>query len=171
MIPACLRKSDIAPVLRKPYPSSPKHSGTTTLTSVVSAGLSTPLSPSPSTHGVPSGLCAQHSAMLPVYLLWDHLLLDISETKEVMVDFRRKQQSHYHHPLLIRGAEVETVETFIHFGVTISRDSWTHHIKVVMKKVRQHLHLLRQLRDVKLPNGADFLNNLVTKVTLSPPCS
>lgn len=52
-----------------------------------------------------------------------------------MVDFSRKQQSYGRDPFLIRGAEVEIVETFIHSEVAISWDlTWLHHIKVVVKK-------------------------------------
>lgn len=75
----------------------------------------------------------------------NHLLLNVSKTKEVIVDFSRKQQRDFH-PL----HEVERVDTFKYLGVTISQDlSWTHHLRTIVKKAR-HLYLLRRLRDFKL---------------------
>ena len=41
----------------------------------------------------------------------NHLLLNISKTKELIVDFSRKQQRDFH-PLTICGSEVERVDTF-----------------------------------------------------------
>ncbi|XP_041841970.1 uncharacterized protein LOC121640325 [Melanotaenia boesemani] len=87
---------------------------------------------------------------LEVWCQENHLLLNVSKTKELIVDFRKQQRSL--HPLLISGSEVERVDTFRYLGVTISQDlTWTQHITTTVKKARQRLYLLRRLRDFKLP--------------------
>ena len=48
------------------------------------------------------------------------LLLKVSKTKELIVDYSKKQQRTYH-PLRISGTEVERVESFKYLDVTISR--------------------------------------------------
>ncbi|XP_041834208.1 uncharacterized protein LOC121635190 [Melanotaenia boesemani] len=87
---------------------------------------------------------------LEVWCQENHLLLNVSKTKELIVDFRKQPRSL--HPLLISGSEVERVDTFRYLGVTISQDlTWTQHITTTVKKARQRLFLLRRLRDFKLP--------------------
>lgn len=81
----------------------------------------------------------------------NHLLLNVSKTKELIVDYSRKQQRDPL-PLVICGSEVERVDTFKYLGVTISQDlRWTQHIATTVKKARQRLFLLRRLRDFRLP--------------------
>ncbi len=50
-------------------------------------------------------------------------------------------------PLMISGTPVERVSSFKYFGVNISEDlTWTTHIQTQVKKARQRLYHLRQLR-------------------------
>lgn len=59
----------------------------------------------------------------------NRLLLNVSKTKELIVDFSRKQRDFF--PLHICGSEVERVDTFkyLGLGVTISQAlSWSRHI-------------------------------------------
>ncbi len=74
------------------------------------------------------------------------LSLNVSKTKELIVDFRKRQQQPYT-PLMISGTPVERVSSFKYLGVNISEDlTWTTHIQTQVKKARQRLYHLRQLR-------------------------
>ncbi len=76
------------------------------------------------------------------------LSLNVSKTKELIVDFRKRQQRPYT-PLMISGTPVERVSSFKYLGVNISEDlTWTTHIQV--KKARQRLYHLRQLRKFRV---------------------
>ncbi len=78
------------------------------------------------------------------------LSLNVSKTKELIVDFRKRQQRPYT-PLMISGTPVETVSSFKYLGVNISEDlTWTVHIQTQVKKARQRLYHLRQLRKFRV---------------------
>ncbi len=78
------------------------------------------------------------------------LSLNVSKTKELIVDFRKRQQRPYT-PLLISGTPVERVSSFKYLGVNISEDlTWTTHIQTQDKKARQRLYHLRQLRKFRV---------------------
>ncbi len=73
-----------------------------------------------------------------------------SKTKELIVDFRKRQQRPYT-PLMISGTPVERVSSFMYLGVNISEDlTWTTHIQTQVKKARQRLYHLRQLRKFRV---------------------
>ncbi len=73
------------------------------------------------------------------------LSLNMSKTKELIVDFRKRQQPFT--PLMISGTPVEKVSSFKYLGVNISEDlTWTTHIQTQVKKARPRLYHLRQLR-------------------------
>ncbi len=79
------------------------------------------------------------------------LSLNVSKTKELIVDFRKRQQRPYT-PLMISGTPVERVSSFKYLGVNISEDlTWTTHIQTQVKKARQRLYHLRQLRKFRVP--------------------
>ncbi len=79
------------------------------------------------------------------------LSLNVSKTKELIVDIRKRQQQPYT-PLLISGTPVERVSSFKYLGVNISEDlTWTTHIQTQVKKARQRLYHLRQLRKFRVP--------------------
>ncbi len=78
------------------------------------------------------------------------LSLNVSKTKELIVDFRKRQQRPYT-PLMISGTPVERVSSFKYLGVNISEDlTWTLHIQTQVKKDRQRLYHLRQLRKFRV---------------------
>ncbi|KAK1805625.1 hypothetical protein P4O66_019908, partial [Electrophorus voltai] len=82
----------------------------------------------------------------------NNLLLNISKTKELIVDCSKKQERHYQ-PVRISGTTVERVDNFRCLGVQISQDlSWSHHTNSLTKKARQRLYHLRRLRDFRLPS-------------------
>ncbi len=74
------------------------------------------------------------------------LSLNVSKTKELIVDFRKRQQRPYT-PLMISGTPVERVSSFKYLGVNISEDlTWTTHIQ----KASHRLYNLRQLRKFRV---------------------
>ncbi len=78
------------------------------------------------------------------------LSLNVSKTKELIVDFRKRQQRPYT-LLMISGTPVERVSSFKYLGVNISEDlTWTTHIQSQVKKARQRLYHLRQLRKFRV---------------------
>ncbi len=78
------------------------------------------------------------------------LSLNVSKTKELIVDFRKRPQQPYT-PLMISGTPVERVGSFKYLGVNISEDlTWTAHIQTQVKKARQRLYHLRQLRKFRV---------------------
>ncbi len=77
------------------------------------------------------------------------LSLNVSKTKEP-IDFRKRQQRPYT-PLMISGSPVERVSSFKYLGVNILEDlTWTTHIQTQVKKARQRLYHLRQLRKFRI---------------------
>ncbi len=78
------------------------------------------------------------------------LSLNVSKTKELIVDFRKRQQWLYT-PLMISGTPVERVSSFKYLGVNISEDlTWTTNIQTQVRKARQRLYNLRQLRKFRV---------------------
>ena len=75
----------------------------------------------------------------------NNLALNISKTKELVLDFRRNRAVPA--PLYINGECVEQVETFKFLGVHISANlSWSANTTALVKKAQQRLHFLRVLR-------------------------
>ncbi len=65
------------------------------------------------------------------------LSLNVSKTKELIVDFRKRQQQPYT-TLMISGTPVERVSSLKYLGVIISEDlTLTIHIQTQVKKARQ----------------------------------
>ncbi|KAK1797486.1 hypothetical protein P4O66_008338 [Electrophorus voltai] len=82
----------------------------------------------------------------------NNLLLNISKTKELIVDCSKKQERHYQ-PVIINGTMVERVDSFSYLDVHIPQDlSWSSHTNSLAKKARQRLYHLRRLRDFRLPS-------------------
>ncbi len=73
------------------------------------------------------------------------LSLNVSKTKELIVDFRP------YTPLMISGTPVERVSSFKYLSVNISEDlTWTTYIQTQVKKARHRLYHLRQLRKFRV---------------------
>ncbi len=92
------------------------------------------------------------------------LSLNVSKTKELIVDFSKRQQWPYT-PLMISGTTVERVSSFKYLGVNISEDlTWTTHIQTQVKKARQRLYHLRQLRKFRVSPAIlkTFYSNVLT---------
>ena len=75
----------------------------------------------------------------------NNLSLNVTKTKEMIVDYRKRRTAHA--PILIDGAVVEQVESFKFLGVHITNKlSWSKHTKTVVKRTRQSLFPLRKLK-------------------------
>ena len=71
----------------------------------------------------------------------NHLAIDASKTKEVVIDFRRKAPQTA--PVNIQGLDIEIVEEYKYLGVHINNKlDWTHNTDVLYKKGQSCLHLL-----------------------------
>ena len=63
----------------------------------------------------------------------NNLSLNVSKTKELIVDYRKRRTEHAH--ILIDRAVVEQVESFKFLGVHITnKPSWSKNTKTVMKR-------------------------------------
>ncbi len=87
----------------------------------------------------------------------NNLSLNVEKTKEVVLDFRRRN-SIDHPPLTIDCSTVERVSSTKFLGVHITEDlTWTlaahepHLTMSLSKKAQQHLHFLRRLKRASLP--------------------
>ncbi|KAI4899775.1 hypothetical protein NFI96_025340 [Prochilodus magdalenae] len=108
-------------------------------------------------------MCIPHGLSWPKFLIHggrsglkakgDHnnLSLNISKTKEMIVDYRKLQRGG-HSPLYISGAEVEQVSNVRFLGVHLTEDlTWSLHTNKVVRSARQRLFFLRRLRKFGLP--------------------
>ncbi len=78
--------------------------------------------------------------------------LSLSECEQnKRVDCGRQRNLRPYTPLMISGTPVERVSSFKYLGVNISEDlTWSTHIQTQVKKARQRLYHLRQLRKFRV---------------------
>uniref|UniRef100_A0A4W5LD23 Reverse transcriptase domain-containing protein n=1 Tax=Hucho hucho TaxID=62062 RepID=A0A4W5LD23_9TELE len=82
---------------------------------------------------------------LAVWCQDNNLSLNVTKTKEMIVDYRKKRTEHA--PILIDGAVVEQVESFKFLGVHINNKlEWSKPTKTVVKRARHSLFHLRRLK-------------------------
>ncbi|XP_059823893.1 probable RNA-directed DNA polymerase from transposon BS isoform X4 [Hypanus sabinus] len=75
----------------------------------------------------------------------NNLSLNVSKTKELVVDFRRS--SGPHDPIYISGAQLEQVKSFKFLGVNITNElTWSNQAESTAKKAHQCLYFLRKLK-------------------------
>ena len=80
----------------------------------------------------------------------NNLLLNVSKTKEIVVNFQRGHTQRP--PLTIDGTAVERVSSTKFLGVHISEDlSWTTNTASLAKKGQQRLYFLRKLKKASAP--------------------
>lgn len=77
------------------------------------------------------------------------LCLNVSKTKELIIDFRRKK--HVIDPITIKGETIEQVDSYKYLGITIdSKLQWGEHISNTLKKVNKRLYFVRKLGQLKV---------------------
>eukprot|EP00061_Rhincodon_typus_P010097 g34122.t1 len=75
----------------------------------------------------------------------NNLSLNISKTKELIIDFRKQGRAHA--SIYINGAEVEMVESIKFLAVTITSNlPWTTCTDATVGKAQQHVFFLRRLK-------------------------
>ncbi|KAI4873791.1 hypothetical protein NFI96_002788 [Prochilodus magdalenae] len=80
----------------------------------------------------------------------NNLSLNVSKTKELIIDFRKGGRTHT--PLNTGGTLVERVSSFKFLCVHLAEDlTWTTNTSHLVRKAQQRLHFLRRLRRVNLP--------------------
>ncbi len=81
----------------------------------------------------------------------NNLLLNVSKTKELIIDLRTKEAK-THTSVYISGAEVEQVNSFRFLRISITKNpSWSSHISTLVKKAQKQLYFLRKLKKAKFP--------------------
>ncbi len=81
----------------------------------------------------------------------NNLSLNVEKTKEVVMDFRRRNSTD-HPPLTIDSSTVERVSSTKFLGMHITEDlTWTTNTMSLSKKAQQRLHFLRRLKRASLP--------------------
>ena len=66
----------------------------------------------------------------------NYLILNVSKTKEMVVDFRLNKDDTL--PLTINGEQVETVQTYRYLGFVIDdKLNWHEHVNALCKKLNQ----------------------------------
>ena len=82
---------------------------------------------------------------LAVWYQDNNLSLNVINTKEMIVDYRKKRTEHA--PILIDRAVVEQVESFKFLVVHINNKlTWSKNTKTVVKKARQNLFPIKRLK-------------------------
>uniref|UniRef100_A0A8C7Z516 Reverse transcriptase domain-containing protein n=1 Tax=Oryzias sinensis TaxID=183150 RepID=A0A8C7Z516_9TELE len=95
----------------------------------------------------------------------NHLCLNTSKTKEMVIDFRRRTPQFT--PVSIQGSVIEVVDSFKYLGVHLNKKlDWTHNTDALYKKGQSRLHLLRRLRSfgVCRPLLRTFYDSVVASV-------
>ena len=89
--------------------------------------------------------CREEVKELSVWCQDNNLSLNVSKTKEMIMDYRKRRAEQA--PIYIDRAEVERVESFKFLSVHITNKlSWSKHTKTVVQRARQHLFPLRSLK-------------------------
>ncbi|XP_055507619.1 uncharacterized protein LOC129706959 [Leucoraja erinacea] len=90
--------------------------------------------------------CRSEIDQLTKWCQHNNLALNISKTKELIVDFGSGRMR-THNPVYVNRTMVERVKNFKFLGVHISKDlSWTQRTDAMIRKTHQHLYFLRRLR-------------------------
>ncbi|KAI4878733.1 hypothetical protein NFI96_009793 [Prochilodus magdalenae] len=112
-----------------------------------------------------------HNEMSELLTEWcaaNNLSLNVSKTKELIIDFRKGGRTHT--PLNIGGTLVERVSSFKFLGVHLAEDlTWTTNTSHLVRKAQQRLHFLRRLRRVYLPQQllCNFYRSTVESILTS----
>ncbi|TWW70659.1 hypothetical protein D4764_17G0001420 [Takifugu flavidus] len=90
----------------------------------------------------------EYREVITNFVTWcelNHLRINTSKTKEVVIDFGRKAS--HTAPVNIQGLDIEIVEEYKYLGVHLKNKlDWTHNTDALYKKGQSCLHLLSRLR-------------------------
>ncbi|KAK5904468.1 hypothetical protein CesoFtcFv8_006028 [Champsocephalus esox] len=91
----------------------------------------------------------EYRALVENFVGWcdnNHLQLNISKTKELVVDFRRSRKRPLT-PITIRGKDVEVVNSYKFLGVHLNNKlDWSDNTDALFRKGQSKLFFLRMLR-------------------------
>ena len=83
----------------------------------------------------------------------NYLILNVSITKEMILDFRRQKKKKNPTPLVINNETVEIVHTYKYFGFTVDdKLNWHEHCNELIKKINKRMYFLRKLQSFRLNN-------------------
>ena len=94
----------------------------------------------------------------------NHLELNVSKTKEMLIDFRLTSPD----PQLvdIKGSSVARVDTYKYLGIVLNNKlSWGDHVDFIVKKLNSHMYCLRKLNSFHIT--PDILNVFYTSTIVS----
>ena len=81
----------------------------------------------------------------------NYLILNVSKTKEMIIDFRRQKSTPT--PLVINNETVEIVHTYKYLGFTVDdKLNWHEHCNELIKKINKRMYFLRKLKSFRLNN-------------------
>ncbi|XP_078810605.1 uncharacterized protein LOC144994967 [Oryzias latipes] len=90
----------------------------------------------------------EYRGVITDFVSWcevNHLLLNTSKTKELILDFKRSSPSQS--PVNIQGSDIEVVDTFKYLGVHLNnRLDWSNNTDALYRRGQSGIHLLRRLR-------------------------
>lgn len=96
----------------------------------------------------------------------NNLTLNINKTKELIIDFRKKQIVHT--PLHINREIAERVSSFTFLGTHNSEDlSWTTDTPALVKQAHKRLYFLRMLRRINSIQVYQIMHNETHEQLLS----
>ena len=93
------------------------------------------------------------------------LNLNVSKTKELILDFRRDTSIKY--PVVIQDTDVENVQYYKYLGVNVQNNlKWDKHVKEVQKKVNKRYYFVRCLANLNVDRLLItlFYNSVVSSV-------
>ena len=97
---------------------------------------------------VRDGQEGEYRGLVEDFVQWcklNHLQLNTSKTKEMVVDFRRSKATTL--PVSIEGVNVEVVDTYKYLGVLLDNKlDWSANTDAIYKKGQSRLYFLRRLR-------------------------
>ncbi|KAI3361742.1 hypothetical protein L3Q82_001955 [Scortum barcoo] len=95
-----------------------------------------------------SGQEDEYRELIKDFVTWcdlNHLLLNTTKTREMVVDFRRPRP-HHPEPVIIKGDCVEVVHTYKYLGVQLDdKLDWTANTDALCRKGQSRLYFLRRL--------------------------
>ena len=98
--------------------------------------------------------------------------LNITKTKEMILDMRRNQNSKA--PITINNSSVATVQSYKYLGVIIQDNlKWTEHVEAQTKKANKRMYYVQRLRKLKIDSSiiSLFYNSVISSVLVyAIPC-